>query len=259
MLPPCGSQGATKRIGWSGDCGAFVLSATFCQSFSRFYSVKPLSLSRLEPGRLALAKGRPAPPGWRTAANVICETAMTRLSRDLGGRPPLLAGWRYRALSRKAFSFALIGVVNSLVDYGVFLFARAQLAHSPAALAVIRGFAEICHCGTPAVLLLIAPNLISWLVAVSGSYILNSSITFAAESQRQLRWRAYFTFILAGIAGLLANTATLLVAAEVLLLPVWLAKAIAILASFVVNFSLSHFVVFRVRAQHRADKTLGDA
>jgi putative flippase GtrA len=39
----------------------------------------------------------------------------------------------------------------------------------------------------------------------------------------------------------------LIVAAEVLLLPVWLAKAVAILASFVVNFSLSHFVVFRVR------------
>jgi putative flippase GtrA len=31
------------------------------------------------------------------------------------------------------------------------------------------------------------------------------------------------------------------------LLPVWLAKAVAILASFVVNFTLSHFVVFRVR------------
>jgi putative flippase GtrA len=48
----------------------------------------------------------------------------------------------------------------------------------------------------------------------------------------------------------------LLVAAEVLLLPVWLAKAFAILASFVVNFSLSHFVVFRVRSP--ADDTRED-
>jgi putative flippase GtrA len=39
----------------------------------------------------------------------------------------------------------------------------------------------------------------------------------------------------------------LVFAAQVLALPVWLAKAAAILASFVVNFSLSHFVVFRVR------------
>jgi putative flippase GtrA len=37
------------------------------------------------------------------------------------------------------------------------------------------------------------------------------------------------------------------VAVEVLLLPVWLAKLVAVMASFIVNFSLSHFVVFRVR------------
>ena len=96
---------------------------------------------------------------------------------------------------------------------------------------------------------MIAANTISWFVAVSGSYVMNSSITFAAETGRKLRRRAYFTFVLSGVAGWLANTATLLVAAEVLLLPVWLAKAVAILASFVVNFSLSHFVVFRVRKQ----------
>jgi len=182
---------------------------------------------------------------------------MNRLSRNLGGRPPLLAGWRYRALSVKAFSFALIGVINSTVDYCVFLLARAGLDHSPAALAAIGAFAEMCHCGTPAVLSLVAPNLVSWLVAVSGSYILNSSITFAAESQRKLRWRAYVTFIVAGIAGLLANTATLVVVAQVLLLPVWVAKGVAILASFVVNFTLSHFVVFRVRNRHPVDVSGG--
>jgi putative flippase GtrA len=76
---------------------------------------------------------------------------------------------------------------------------------------------------------------------------MNSTFTFAAESGRRLRWGAYLAFVVSGIAGWLANTATLLVAAEVLLLPVWLAKLVAILASFVVNFSLSHFVVFRAR------------
>ena len=50
-----------------------------------------------------------------------------------------------------------------------------------------------------------------------------------------------------GIVGWFANTAALLVAVEVLLLPVWLAKMLAVIASFTVNFSLSHFVVFRVR------------
>jgi putative flippase GtrA len=82
----------------------------------------------------------------------------------------------------------------------------------------------------------------------------HSSITFAAESQRKLHWRAYFTFILAGIAGLLANTATLVVAVQIFLLPVFVAKAVAILASFTVNFSLAHFIVFRVRKRHRADE-----
>jgi hypothetical protein len=75
----------------------------------------------------------------------------------------------------------------------------------------------------------------------------SSTFTFAAESGRRLRWGAYLAFVVSGIAGWLANTATLLVAAEVLLLPVWLAKLVAILASFIVNFSLSHFVVFRAR------------
>ena len=94
---------------------------------------------------------------------------------------------------------------------------------------------------------LVAANTLSWMVAVSNSYMLNSTITFAAESGRKLRWSTYFTFVASGIAGWLANTAALVVAVEVLLLPVWLAKLLAVMVSFIVNFSMSHFVVFRVR------------
>jgi putative flippase GtrA len=94
---------------------------------------------------------------------------------------------------------------------------------------------------------LVAANMLSWIVAVSGSNMLNSTITFAAESGRKLGWSAYSAFVASGIAGWLANTAALLVAVEVLLLPVWLAKLLAVMASFIVNFSLSHFVLFRVR------------
>jgi putative flippase GtrA len=136
----------------------------------------------------------------------------------------VVAGWRKRAVTFKAVVYALVGVINTAIDYSVFLAAYVAL-------------------GLP----LIAANSLSWMVAVSGSYVLNSTVTFAAESGRKLRWSAYFTFIAAGIAGWLANTAALLVGAEVLLLPVWLAKLAAIMASFIVNFSLSHFVVFRVR------------
>lgn len=152
-------------------------------------------------------------------------------------------------MSMKAISFALIGVVNTAIDYGVFLLARAALSGSPGALGIFNSLAQACDCGSAATLLLVAANTMSWLVAVSASYVMNSSITFAAESGRRLRWRAYVVFVISGIAGWLANTATLLVAVEILLLPVWLAKAVAVLASFVVNFTLSHFVVFRVRGK----------
>ena len=136
----------------------------------------------------------------------------------------VLAGWRNRAVSFKAVVYALVGVVNTAIDYGVFIAAHAIF-------------------GLP----LLAANALSWTVAVSNSYLLNSTITFAAESGRKLRWSAYFTFVASGIIGWLANTAALLVAVEVLLLPVWLAKLLAAMASFLVNFSLSQFVVFRVR------------
>jgi putative flippase GtrA len=154
---------------------------------------------------------------------------------------------RGQGLSRKAFVFAVIGLLNTAVDYAVFLAARAAYMHLPPALAMFASVAGLCRCGVPTTVLLIAANVTSWIVAVSGSYVLNSSITFAAESGRKLRWRDYLTFVVSGIVGLIANTATLIVAAQVLLWPVWLAKALAILASFVINFTLSHFVVFRPR------------
>ena len=150
---------------------------------------------------------------------------MTQISPHERVRIQVLTGWRNRAVSFKAVVYALVGVVNTAIDYTVFLAAHAVFDLS-----------------------LVAANMLSWVVAVSGSYLLNSTITFAAESGRKLRWRAYFTFVASGIAGWLANTALLLVAAEVLLLPVWLAKLLAVIASFIINFSMSNFVVFRCRS-----------
>ncbi len=36
---------------------------------------------------------------------------------------------------------------------------------------------------------LIVANVLAWMVAVSGSYVMNSYVTFAAESGRKLRWK----------------------------------------------------------------------
>jgi putative flippase GtrA len=173
---------------------------------------------------------------------------MTHVSLYQRARARLVAGWRHRAVSFKAIAFAFVGLVNTAVDYCVFLIARVALDRSHSALALFASVSDFCQCGNAPTISLIAANTMSWIVAVSGSYIMNSTFTFAAESGRKLRWGAYFVFVVSGIAGWLANTATLLVAAEILLLPVWLAKLVAILASFIVNFSLSHFVVFRARA-----------
>jgi putative flippase GtrA len=149
-----------------------------------------------------------------------------------------------RAVARKAVTFALIGVVNASVDFGVFSFFFYAI-------------------GLP----IIVANLISWIVAVTGSYVMNSMITFAAESGRKLSLKAYASFLLAQVGGLIANTATIFIVKYSILGvvhalngpdatlrlaghdidPVLVGKLLAIGSSFLVNFSLSHFVVFRNR------------
>jgi putative flippase GtrA len=135
-------------------------------------------------------------------------------------RSRLGKAWQQRAVTLKAASFALIGIINTLIDLSVLL-AAYNVFHVP----------------------LIPANVLAWMVAVSGSYVMNCFVTFAAESGRVLRWRAYGAFVLSGVVGVIANTTTLVVASY--WMPVLAAKIVAIAASFVVNFSLSHFVVFR--------------
>ncbi len=139
-------------------------------------------------------------------------------------RDRLALAWHERAVALKAISFAMVGVVNSLVDFGVF-----SLGYYYFKLPVI------------------GANTLAWVVAVSGSYVLNSTITFAHESGRKLGLRSYFNFVLSQVAGFLANTATVWCLVVLLFVPAWAAKVAAIAVSFVVNFSLSHFLVFRVR------------
>jgi len=133
---------------------------------------------------------------------------------------------RDRALFLKAVSFALIGVVNTLVDFGLFSLGYLYL-------------------GLP----IVVANVCSWTVAVTGSYVMNSLITFAAESKRELRAKTYASFVGFQLGGLVANTATVVVASY--FIPVLLAKALAIGVSFLVNFSLTNFVVFRSRSHPR--------
>jgi putative flippase GtrA len=82
----------------------------------------------------------------------------------------------------KMVSFAMVGVANALVDFGVFALAYKLL-------------------GTP----LVPSNVVAWLVAVSGSYVMNTLITFRHESGRILSREDYLKFVASGILGVFSG------------------------------------------------------
>src|ERR1700704_816945 len=123
-------------------------------------------------------------------------------------------------ITLKMISFAMIGVANALVDFGVFAFAY-KLVEMP----------------------LVPSNVVAWLVAASGSYVMNTLITFRHESGQILRRGDYLKFVASGILGVFAATTTLVVLSY--FVEVFVAKLVSILVSFAANFTMSHFVVFR--------------
>jgi putative flippase GtrA len=134
----------------------------------------------------------------------------------------LHVAWHERAIALKAASFAMVGIVNTAIDFSIF-------------------WTSVTYMRWP----LIPSNVLAWLVAVSCSYAMNCLITFGPESGRILRWRDYVTFAASGVAGMVSSTATLFALSY--LVPLLAAKVLSIAVSFGVNFSLSHFVVFRAR------------
>jgi putative flippase GtrA len=123
--------------------------------------------------------------------------------------PQIVETWLSRPTVSKIISFGVIGLGNTLIDLAIFTLAYQVLK-----------------------LPLVPANVIAWLVAVSCSYVMNTMITFRAESGRVL-------------LGVIATTTTLVVLSH--FMPVYAAKLLAILVSFIVNFTMSHFVVFRTK------------
>jgi putative flippase GtrA len=153
-------------------------------------------------------------PGW----NLISWPAMESLVDQMA------TAWRNRAIAIKLLSFATIGIVNTLIDVSVFTIAFKVFA-----------------------LPLIASNASAWLVAVSCSYLMNTSITFGRETGGIFRWKSYLRFAISGILGVTVATITLVILSHYT--PLFAAKLISIVAAFAVNFSMSHFVVFRPMIQ----------
>ena len=87
-------------------------------------------------------------------------------------RGRVVAAWNGRGVPLKMLSFALIGCVNTVIDFGVF-----SLGYF--------------YFGLP----IIVANVISWSIAVTNSYVMNSLITFANESGGRLRLRDYGVFV----------------------------------------------------------------
>ena len=137
-------------------------------------------------------------------------------------RTRLTTMWQRRAVSLKALSFATVGLINTAVDATIFFLMLGFVTSS-----------------------LVVANVSAWLVAVTGSYVMNSFTTFSAETGGKLRLKDYAGFIASGLVAVIATTTTVVFAANYM--PVWAAKGMAIAVSFVVNFSLTHFVVFRPR------------
>jgi putative flippase GtrA len=137
-------------------------------------------------------------------------------------RARLIQAWRDRAVILKALSFATVGLINTAVDATIFFLLLAYATSS-----------------------LIVANVMAWLIAVTGSYVMNSLTTFSAETKGKLRLKDYFGFVGTGLIAVIATTTTVVIAAQ--FMPVWAAKGMAVLVSFAVNFSINHLVVFRPR------------
>lgn len=132
--------------------------------------------------------------------------------------------WRKRAVAFKAVSFALVGLINTAVDAAIFF--------------VLLGFVTSS---------LVIANVTAWFIANTGSYVMNSFTTFSAETGGRLQLKHYMGFVGSGLVAVTASTIAVVIAAK--FMPVWAAKGIAIVVSFAVNFSITHFVVFRPRRE----------
>lgn len=122
-------------------------------------------------------------------------------------------------LLSQVLRFGLVGLFNAGVDIGAFFLALATVTDS-----------------------LVVANVISWLIAVTSSYVMNARFTFT-DGERPLSVSDYLKFTVTQIGGFLAHTATILIAAPYV--PLILAKPLGIGVGFLVNFALARGVVFR--------------
>jgi putative flippase GtrA len=135
-------------------------------------------------------------------------------------RDKIAVAWQDPPILLKMLSFAMVGAINASVDFSVFIFCYKAL-------------------GFP----LIASNAVSWVAAVSISYVLNSTITFRKQSGRTLRWNDFLRFAASGlIVETLATGVLIFLSHHTTIVA---AKILSLAIGFGFNFSMSNFFIFR--------------
>lgn len=119
------------------------------------------------------------------------------------------------------FRFGLVGLVNTSVDFAIFLLLYRGLDADP-----------------------LAANCIAFLIAVTNSYLLNRHWTFRASSA-PLSMANYARFLVVNSGGLVIGTLAILLLKGLLLVE-W-AKLIAAGLTLIWNFSTSKLLVFKAR------------
>lgn len=121
---------------------------------------------------------------------------------------------------RKLSKYGVIGVLNAVIDFMIYIM-LIKYFHAYPLLA----------------------HIVAWCVAVQFSYMMNSLITFEKSLKQTLTLTPWFKFILSGLAALSASSLVLYISLGYF--SVYMAKIIAIIASYAVGFILSQYIVFK--------------
>ncbi len=133
---------------------------------------------------------------------------------------------RLAAHGPRAFRFALVGIANTAIDMALF-----------AALFYWVGWG------------LLPAHIAAFLVAATNSYLMNKAWTFADGTRGRAAWIKGIRYVAVATVGLGLSSLTIWLAAFVV--PVMVAKVLAIVASFAWNYAASATLVFRGGAGSR--------
>ena len=123
-------------------------------------------------------------------------------------------------ISKKIFRFAMVGVVNTLIDFIVFLLLIHKANFDP-----------------------ILANILAFLISATNSFFMNSRWTFGVKNIAIYRISTlYIHYLLVNSIGVLISTTSIFFLSK--FVTVEGAKLIAILLAFAWNFTASNFLIF---------------